>query len=322
MNQLNNFSTIFLSIILEGFPFIIIGALVSSIIQVFVSEELIRKLIPRNKFLGLVCTAMMGLVFPVCECAIIPIARRLIKKGVPLSMAVTFMLSVPIINPVVLMSTYYAFLGQPMMMFVRAGLGVVSAIIIGFLIGELTQGNPLKDVHNSHGGCQHEHHNHHEHSHNEDHHCSCGHHHDHSHDEKKSMIGEILAHTSEELYDIGKLFIMGAALASTMQTFIPREYITSIGNSTLSSILVMMLLAFILSICSETDAFIARTFANQFTAGSIVGFLIFGPMIDVKNTLVLAGTFKAKVAIKLLFLIFSICFIMAVLSNYIPGFAL
>lgn len=316
MYQLSNFSTVFLSIILEGFPFIIIGALVSSIIQVFVSEELIGKLIPRNKFLGLLCTAIMGLVFPVCECAIIPIARRLIKKGVPLNMAVTFMLSVPIINPVVLMSTYYAFLGQPMMVLVRAGLGVTSAIIIGFLIGELTQGNPIKDgPHNTKSADCHHHEQKHAH-----HQCGCGHHH--HHQERKSIIGEILGHTSEELYDIGKLFIMGAGLSSAMQTFIPREYITSIGNGTLSSILVMMLLAFVLSICSETDAFIARTFANQFTAGSIVGFLIFGPMIDIKNTLVLAGTFKAKVVVKLLFLIFSICFIMSVLSNFIPGFVL
>jgi uncharacterized protein len=317
MNQLNNFSTIFLSIILEGFPFIIIGALVSSIIQVFVSEEIIRRLIPRNKFFGLICMGIIGLIFPVCECAIIPIARRLIKKGVPLNMAVTFMLSVPIINPIVLMSTYYAFLEQPMMVFVRAGLGVTAAIIIGFLIGELSQGNPLKtNLHsNEHESCCGHHHEH-QHEHQQ---CSCGHHHGH---EERNIIRQVLGHTSEELYDIGKLFVIGAALSSGMQTFIPRDYITSIGSGTLSSILVMMLLAFILSICSETDAFIGRTFASQFTAGSIVGFLIFGPMIDVKNTLVLAGTFNAKVVAKLLFLIFSVCFIAAVLSNFIPGFVL
>lgn len=316
MNELNNFSTIFLSIILEGFPFIILGTFVSSVIQVFVSEELIRKLIPRNKFLGLICTAVMGLVFPVCECAIIPIARRLIKKGVPLNMAVTFMLSVPIMNPIVLMSTYYAFLGHPIMVFARAGLGMTAAILIGFLIGELNGDNPLREnLHiNEHEGCHHHDHNH---QHNQ---CSCAHHHDHN--DEENLTKQILGHTSEELYDVGKFFIIGAALSSAMQTFIPREYIISIGNSTLSSTLVMMLLAFVLSICSETDAFIARTFANQFTAGSILGFLIFGPMIDIKNTLVLAGTFKFKVVAKLLFLIFSICFIMAVLSNFIPGFVL
>jgi uncharacterized protein len=309
MNQLDNFSTVFLSIILEGFPFIIIGAFVSSMIQIFVSEELIGRLIPKRKFLGLICTALMGLAFPVCECAIIPIARRLIKKGVPLNMAVTFMLSVPIINPIVLLSTYYAFLGKPSMVLARAGFGVISAIAIGYLIGELHTEYPLKrDIHiNESSSCGH-------------YNCSCGY--KHGNMQYNNVARQILGHTSRELYDIGKLFIIGAAISSAMQTFVPRQYIAAVGGGNVSSILVMMLLAFVLSICSETDAFIARTFAGQFTTGSIVGFLIFGPMIDVKNTIILTGSFNIRLVVKLVFLIFGICFIAAVLSNFIPGLAL
>ena len=141
---INDFSTIFLSIIFEGIPFILIGALVSSIIQIFVSEEAIAKIIPKNKFVGVLIASLVGLVFPVCECAIVPITRRLIKKGVPLSIAVTFMLSVPIMNPVVLLSTHYAFMGMSYMVIARAMFGMIGAITIGVLIGILHKDSPFK----------------------------------------------------------------------------------------------------------------------------------------------------------------------------------
>ena len=142
--MINDFSTIFLSIIFEGIPFILIGALASSIIQIFVSEEAIAKIIPKNKFIGVLIASLVGLVFPVCECAIVPITRRLIKKGVPLSIAVTFMLSVPIMNPVVLLSTHYAFMGMSYMVIARAMFGMIGAITIGVLIGVLHKDSPFK----------------------------------------------------------------------------------------------------------------------------------------------------------------------------------
>jgi uncharacterized membrane protein YraQ (UPF0718 family) len=310
---LNNFTTILFSIILEGLPFIILGSFISSLIQVFVSEERLARLIPKNKLLGTLIAASIGLFFPVCECAIVPIVRRLIKKGLPLNMAVTFMLAVPIINPIVLASTYYAFLGKPYMVCLRAGFGIVCAMIIGYLASILQNNNPLKyDI--KHEGQQ----------------CSCGHHshehhhheHCHEHENNNSKWSEIIGHTNSEVYDVGKLFIIGAFLAAILQTFIPRQLILSIGSGNLSSIIVMMTLAFVLSICSETDAFIARTFLNQFTTGSIVGFLILGPMIDIKNTIMLSGNFKLGFVIKLLFLIISVCFLAAVVVGFIPSWIL
>jgi uncharacterized protein len=330
-DNLNNFSTILLSIILEGFPFIIIGALVSSLIQVFVSEDTIRRVIPRNKFIGMLSMALIGVLFPICECGIVPITRRLIKKGVPVNMAVTFMLSVPIVNPVVLLSTYYAFLGTPSMVVMRAAAGIVSAVIIGWLIEELHTGDALKKqllnykgstlkvmkVHNhEEHDHNHDHHHHNEHGHN----CDCGHcSSDHGH---KGIMAEVFGHASHELYDIGRFFIIGATLSALMQTFIPKSYILQIGGGTLSSILTMMVLAFLLSVCSETDAFIARTFAAQFTKGSILAFLIFGPMIDIKNTIMLTSSFNLKFVVKLIFLIFSVAFLVAVVSNFIPFYSI
>lgn len=308
---LNNFTTIFFSIILEGIPFIILGSFISSLIQVFVSEERLARFIPRNKLLGTFIAAFIGLLFPVCECAIVPIVKRLIKKGLPLNMAVTFMLAVPIINPIVLVSTYYAFLGKPYMVFLRAGFGVAAAMIIGYLASILQTNDPLKNSidHEEHE-CSCGHHNHVHHHHNE---------HFHEHEHTNSKWSEIIGHTNSEVYDVGKLFIIGAFLAAALQTFIPRQLILSIGSGNLSSIIVMMTLAFVLSICSETDAFIARTFLNQFTLGSIIGFLILGPMIDIKNTIMLSGNFKLGFVIKLVFLIIAICFIAAVVVGFIPS---
>nr|MBK5235946.1 permease [Clostridium sp.] len=336
---INDFATIFLSIIFEGIPFILIGALTSSIIQIFVSEDAIAKIIPKNKFVGVLIASLVGLVFPVCECAIVPITRRLLKKGVPLNIAVTFMLSVPIMNPVVLLSTHYAFMGMPYMVIARAMFGMIGAITIGILIGTLHRGSPFKrdTVKKTKGiiykaGCGCEHHtmhirknttiikNKHRHSNENNGNCSCGHSHNNSKSNNKLIrnIEEIISHTSVELYDIGRFFIMGVFLSTCMQVFIPKTFILSIGGGVLSSIIVMMMLAFVLSICSETDAFIARSFLGQFTTGSILGFLILGPMIDIKNTIMLCGSFKISFVAKLIFLIITICFILAVIANIFP----
>lgn len=308
MDQLKNFGTIFISLILEGFPFLILGALVSSIIQLKVSEDTISKLRFKSKFLSLLAMAAAGILFPVCECAIIPIVRRLVKKGMPIGMAITFMTSVPIVNPVVFMSTYYGFLGYPHMAYLRFGLGIICSMIIGFLVGELTSKNPLKEENNHHDdncGCgHHHHHEHHQHSHKQPH--------------NESVVRGIIGHVSEEFYEIGRFFIIGALLSSIFQSFIPREYILSIGQGRVSSIIVMMIIAFLLSICSETDAFIGRTFFNQFTGSSVIAFLIFGPMIDIKNTIMLLSNFKLNFVIKLIFVITAVCFLAAASLSLLP----
>jgi uncharacterized membrane protein YraQ (UPF0718 family) len=338
---INDFSAIFLSIIFEGIPFILIGALVSSVIQIFVSEETIARIIPKNQFVGVLIASLVGLIFPVCECAIVPITRRLVKKGVPLNIAITFMLSVPIMNPVVLLSTHYAFMGMSYMVIARAMFGMIGAIAVGFLIGVLHKDSPFKRervkkpigvigkggrtfetssaalrshkktnvIKHSHGHLDGNSGN-----------CSCGHSHNNSEHKNKFIrkIEEIISHTSAELYDIGRFFIMGVFLSTCMQIFVPKEFIVSMGGGVLSSIIVMMMLAFVLSICSETDAFVARSFLGQFTTGSILGFLILGPMIDIKNTIMLCGSFKLSFVVKLIFLITTICFILAVIANIFP----
>lgn len=300
-NAIQNFSVIFISIVLEALPFIMIGAFISSLIQVYVTESTIAKILPKNKFLGLIAASLVGIVFPLCECAIIPIARRLMKKGVPVYMAVTFMLAVPIVNPIVMLSTYYAFHTKPYMVLLRGGFGVLIAISIGFLISVL-QGNksPIKSGYIEEGIA-----------------CNCGY--DHSYSSQKSKFMQILHHTNSEVYDIGKLLILGAFLSGIFQTLVSRQVIAMVGKHPVFSIISMMAFAYVLSLCSEADAFIASTFIGQFTTGSIAAFLLFGPMIDIKNTLMLTASFKKSFVLKLILLISTVCFVAGSLISSIFG---
>lgn len=237
-DTLNNFYTIFLSMVLEGLPFILLGSLISSFIQILVSEKTIVKFIPENKIMGLIFASLVGLIFPVCDCAIIPVTRRLIKKKVPIGMAIAFMISVPIVNPIVMISTYYAFYGKPYIVLARLFFGIVSAILIGYLIDILHTGDVLKyniQINN----CR----------------CSCNEHHNHINQNCRiNFLSKIIYHTSAETYDTGKLFIIGALISAFVQTYIPKRYILSVGQGSIYSILVMFLLAYILCICSQTDA--------------------------------------------------------------------
>jgi len=307
-SALQTFTLLLLSILLEALPFVLLGILISSLIQVFVSEETILRVLPENNFLRLVLAALLGLVFPVCECAIIPIARGLIRKGMPPGPAIAFMLATPIVNPVVLLSTYNAFGRSVEMMLLRAGMGFAAAVIIGLLAGGADADAVLKSSVAS-SGCAH------------GHHCICGHAHG-SHGGRKTaraLAGEVLSHANRELRSVGMYLIIGALIASFMQVFVPAQTLLSVGAGPVTSILVMMLLAFVLSLCSEADAFIASTFTSHFTGASVLAFLITGPMIDLKNTMMMFGIFKAGFAVKLILSILLVCFGLSLAVSLVMG---
>ncbi|GIM29343.1 hypothetical protein CPJCM30710_20090 [Clostridium polyendosporum] len=287
---LESFSLIFSSIILEALPFILIGALVSAFMQTFLNNEMIERVTPNNKLLGGVAAALLGLIFPVCECATVPIARGLIRKGVPLNIALAYMLAAPIINPVVLMSTYYAFNGSGKIVAYRALFGLLIAVVVGYLV-DILNGTESVLKNNSlfvNDSCS----------------CGCS-----GYLNKKSKYLSILNHTSKELYEIGRFLIIGAAVASFFQVVIPRDKLLALGSNTVLSIWIMMMFAFLISLCSEADAFIASTFLGSLNLGPVMAFLLLGPMVDVKNAAMLFSAFKKSFVVKLIFCIFSLCFI-------------
>ena len=285
--------TVFISILIQAFPFILVGVLVSSIIHVLVPGELITKLFRHKSILGYLVAIFSGILFPVCDCAVVPVAQRLVRKGVPVSVAVTFMLSAPIVNPIVIASTFYAFPGQPTVAVFRVLFGIIVALGVGIFLSMsfIKKDQILLEEH-------------------EDHDCDCGFCEDEdTPDGLKGKIEEIFKHAGSEFFNVGKYIVIGALLSSALQTFVPKAIFTNIAGGFMISLLIMMLLAFILSVCSTSDAFIARTFVRQFTLGSVMGFMVLGPMIDIKNVLMLLGNFKKKFVAMLVILIFVMTFL-------------
>lgn len=295
MEPLNKFSIVFSSIVIEALPFILIGAVLASFMQVYISNNIFNKIISKNKLLGSIQAGIIGVFLPVCECATVPITKGLLNKKVPLNVAITYMLAAPIVNPLVILSTYYAFDGNIKVVLLRVGVGFFIAVIAGLLMLCLSGENNIF-IDNGEGELQGK--------------CLCG---CSEIDDNSSKLIRLLKHTSLEFYEIGKYFIVGATLASIFQTFVPRDIIFYFENSAVLSIIILMAFSFLISLCSEADAFVASTFMNRFSLGSITGFLIIGPMIDLKNTIMLFSIFKKSFVIKLLFVVFSLCFIASAL---------
>lgn len=295
MEPLNKFSIVFSSIVIEALPFILIGAVLASFMQVYISNNIFNKIISKNKLLGSIQAGIIGVFLPVCECATVPITKGLLNKKVPLNVAITYMLAAPIVNPLVILSTYYAFDGNIKVVLLRVGVGFFIAVIAGLLMLCLSGENNIF-IDNGDGELQGK--------------CLCG---CSEIDDNSSKPIRLLKHTSLEFYEIGKYFIVGATLASIFQTFVPRDIIFYFENSAVLSIIILMAFSFLISLCSEADAFVASTFINRFSLGSITGFLIIGPMIDLKNTIMLFSIFKKSFVIKLLFVVFSLCFIASAL---------
>lgn len=266
--QLNS---IFISILIEAIPFVLIGVFISGLIQMFVTEEMMAKIIPQNRFLAVLSGTFAGVLFPACECGIVPIARRLLLKGVPLHAAVAFMLTAPIINPIVLFSTFIAFGNKWDVVFYRGGLAIAVSLIAGLIISYQFKGNQL--IENGTRG-----------------------HHLHAHVNQSFLqkLGGTLRHAVDEFFSVGKYLIIGAFVAAAMQTYIKTSTLLAIGQNDVSSSLVMMGLSFVLSLCSEVDAFIASSFSSTFSLGSLIAFLVFGAMVDIKNLLMMLGIFKKR----------------------------
>ncbi|WP_408009703.1 permease [Pseudalkalibacillus sp. A8] len=275
--SLIDLNTIFLSIVLEAFPFLLLGVFVSAIIQSFVSEETIKRFTPKKGYIALLPATVMAALFPVCECAIIPVVRRLIKKGMPLHIGVVFLVAAPILNPVVFLSTFYAFRSDMTVVYARMGLGFILAIVIGAIIYTIFKNKDMLKKVETHT-----------------------HMHSHDHDTEPSKWKMTMYHMSDEFFDTGKYLLFGALLASSFQAFVSREFIASIGTEAWSSSLIMMGFAYLVSLCSEADAFVAVSFQSTFSTASIVAFLVYGPMLDIKNTLMLLAYFKKKFVLTLM----------------------
>jgi hypothetical protein len=336
-NQLNSAFTLFLSLLVEALPFLLLGVLFSGCLQVFVDERKLVRLMPKNPFLGALVGSCIGFLFPVCECGNVPVARRLLMQGVPSAVAIGFLLAAPTINPIVFWATWTAFRDQPEIVFMRVGFSLAIATIIGWVFSAQADLRPLLQPsiaraipfkRQGRGKAE-------------------------ASDTSpllqsgtyflgqsnqpiqpeamamqaaialESPVGKplpdklaiLLENTIQEMRELGGVLVLGSAIAAIVQVFVPREAILSLGQSPVTSILAMMLLAAVVSICSTVDAFFALSFASTFTTGSLLAFLVFGPMIDLKGIGLMLSIFKPRAVFYLFALAAQLTFLATLFVN-------
>ena len=282
----SDFALSFLGIIFEGIPFLVLGSLVSGAVEAFVPRESITKWLPKNYGAAIVVSALLGLVLPMCECSSVVIIRRLIRKGLPLSCAITYMMGAPIVSPVVALSTYVAFRGQnPLeMTLLRLILGFLIAVGVGMLVRDIPAEKILQPAMIdalpakrrtglsmavagddssptfAEGGM-------------------------------RMKIFQALQSATSDILDVTFFFVIGAAIASTFNTAVNQNLLVPLATNPALSVMVMMVLAFALALCSSTNAFIAVSF-RMFPASAKLAFLLFGPVFDTKLFFMYGAVFR------------------------------
>lgn len=282
---LSVFATRFLGIFVEAVPFLLLGSITSGLIETFIKSDDIMRFLPRNRLGAAIGGAFLGLVFPVCECGVVPVARRLFTKGSPVSLGVAFLLAAPFMNPIVFASTYIAFGFGPVFIG-RIVVTILVAVIVGTVIGAFAKRNVvLKPIALGGGHDGHEH---------------C----DHDEPSARVKLMGALQIAGDEFFEMGRFLIFGSMLAALMQTLVPQESLLALGAGPIFSVVFMQILAYMLSVCSTVDSFLALAFINTFTTGAIVSFLSFGPMVDIKSTLMFTGVFRRRIVFYLIVLPF------------------
>jgi uncharacterized protein len=230
--------------------------------------------------MAILAGSMLGFLFPVCECGVVPVTRRLYQKGLPVSVGITFLLAAPVINPIVLASTYAAFGFGPVLVG-RYVITLIMALSIGLLFSlercpqRLINVHALATIGGGSGLVM-------------------------TTESRVALLPGLikaLKLASEEFFEIGRYLVVGVSLAAAMQTFITQEQLRTVATDPVLSVLALAALAFIMSVCSTTDAIIALSFANPingFTTGSILTFLTFGPMVDIKSALMYLSIFRRR----------------------------
>jgi uncharacterized protein len=270
---IGTFGVIFTSIVVEALPFILLGAAASAAIAVFVPARAFARLATLPAPVQVPAAALAGFAMPVCECGSVPVARRLILRGVNPSAGIAFMLAAPILNPIVLASTWVAYgaAGKAFeMTAARAALGLLVAISAGALIGR--HGESLMRA-------------------------AVGHSHQHRHSGGRPAA--FVEHLTSDFLFMGRFLVLGAAVAALLQTAVPQDWLSSVADQAVIGALALMGMAIALSLCSEADAFVAVSF-TAFPLGSQLAFLVLGPVVDAKLAVLYGATFRRRFTLRLL----------------------
>ena len=255
-----NWATVFVAVTVQALPFLVLGVTVSAGIAAFVSPATLSRVFPDRPVYAVPVAAVAGAALPGCECGSVPIARRLMSRGVTPAAALTFLLSAPAINPVVMVATAVAFPGQPEMVAARFLASLLAAVTVGLAWTVIGRGDLLALATRPAPP-------------------------------SRQPPAVVFRHTAQhDFLSAGGYLVIGAAAAASLQTAVPRSVVDAFAESPVLSVLALAVLAVVLALCSEADAFVAAGL-KQFSLTARLAFLVIGPMVDVKLIALQAGTF-------------------------------
>jgi uncharacterized membrane protein YraQ (UPF0718 family) len=261
--------TLSISVIIESLPFVILGITVSIAVQLWVPSHRMFRLLPRTPILRRVVLSLLGVMLPVCECGNVPLARSLMTRGLSVADSLTFLLAAPILNPITILVTYQAFGLSNGILFWRIMGGFLIANLIGLLISRHARQADLLTTHFQDS-------------------CRV---HDHVVGDRRTQALRLFVTESRAM--LPALFI-GSMIAGLIQAVISRDVLLTLGQNPVWSVVALIGLAFVISLCSTVDAFFILSLGSTFSPGAIVAFLVFGPMIDIKMLALLRTTFTAR----------------------------
>ena len=287
MTRLATAWAIFQGLLIEAIPFLLLGVTIAGLARWLVPQSAWVKRLPRNPLLAPIVGALLGFALPACECGNVPVARRLLASGAPLGTGFGFLFAAPVLNPIVLASTWAAFPDKTWLLWARPAGAFCIALALSALLGLIPESRLLQSALleerrlsqplSSLGLLE----------------------------RRTGLVGagpvrpetqaestalvpqELLHHSTREFLSLLTLLVIGSALAAVVQTWLPRSWLLALGSAPTLSILALMLLALVVSVCSSVDAFLALGFAAQVTPGALLAFLLLGPVVDLK----LAGLF-------------------------------
>lgn len=283
-----DFAVSFLSVLLEGIPFLLLGSIISGCVEAFVSSERLAKILPKSPVGAVFASGLLGLIFPMCECGSVVVIRRFLRKGLPVGCAVAYMLAAPIVSPIVAFSTFAAFQGQfpAEMTVLRLSLGFLIAVAAALLLQRLPEESLLQDgvlsapnTPATRSGLR----------------ISASE----NPSAPASRLLKALYSASTDFLDVAVFFIIGAAITSLLGTAVPRAVLDPVATNPPLAIFSSMIAAAVLALCSTTDAFVAATSFPSFPMTAKLAFLVFGPMVDLKLYWLYGLLFKRRVVVLL-----------------------
>ncbi|MGW0826675.1 permease [Streptomyces sp. NPDC002845] len=280
---MESWTTVFVAVIVQALPFLVLGVLLSAVLAVFVPPSFFARALPKRPALAVPVAGAAGVVLPGCECASVPVAGALVRRGVTPAAALAFLLSAPAVNPIVLTATAVAFPGNPEMVVARLVASLVVACGMGWLWQRLGRTEWLRPPARP----------------------------------AVDGVSKGEAFWSSVRHDVmhaGGFLVVGAIAAATLKAVVPAQWLQSAADNPVVSVLALAVLAVLLSICSEADAFVAASL-SQFSLTARLTFLVVGPMVDLKLFAMQAGTFGRAFALRFAPVTFAMAVVVSVLTG-------